>query len=207
VEKISEMKVPYFCVPWIRKQRTGYKNHIKEFKQHLEKEFEEMKSFLPKSCNSILDIGCGLGGIDILLSKEYDNPELYLLDNSFISEKVIHGFDHEKSYYNSFEITNALLTVNDIENYNLIDIKNGFPELNNIELVISLLSWGYHYKIEEYLDKVYSVMSPGAILIMDIRENTNGIEVLKTKFKLEAEISNYNKSHRVCARRRQDETY
>lgn len=193
------MKVPYFCVPLIRKQRSGCKDHVSDFEKHITKEYNEMKCYLPVSCNSILDIGCGLGGIDILLSKHYNNPKMYLFDKSIVDDRLIYGFDRGKCFYNSFEITRALLTVNDIKNYELIDAGKGFPDIKDIDLVVSLLSWGYHYKVEEYINEVYDCMSRKGVLIMDTREKTNGIQILKKMFKKVTIISTYNKSNRIYA--------
>ncbi len=62
--------------------------------------------------------------IDILLSKHYSQPELYLMDSSKLSEKIVYGYDRAKAFYSSFEATEGLLKANYIKKYNLVDIKN-----------------------------------------------------------------------------------
>jgi SAM-dependent methyltransferase len=160
-----------------------------------------MREFLPTIVESILDIGCGLAGIDILLSKHYNQPELFLLDNSEVSEKVVYGYDRCREYYSSFEATEALLKANYIKNYNLIDIKsNSLPMFEKIDFVISLLSCGYHYPVTEYLGYIKTILSETGSLIIDIREDTDGIHIVKKLFPEIREISHYNKSIRICAR-------
>lgn len=193
------MRVPNVCIPWIKLQRSGYgKKTIELFKKNIINEFNEMQPFLPEYCRSILDIGCGLGGIDVFLSQEYDNPKLYLMDNTKVSKKPIYGFDRGESFYNSFMATNELMKANEIKNYEFIDISDGIPELNNIDLVISILSWGYHYSLSVYLDWVYKILSKDGMLIIDIREYTNGVNILKKKFKMLLPIRHENKAYRVC---------
>jgi len=195
------MIVPAECIKWINLQRTKYKDPVNNFKDQIQKEYLEMREYLPKEVDSILDIGCGLAGIDVLLSKHYNKPELYLMDNSEISEKVKYGYDRCVEYYSSFEATELLLKANYIKNYNLIDIKSkSLPMFEKIDLVISLLSCGYHYPVTEYLGYIKTILSENGSVIIDIRENTDGIEIVKKLFPEIKKISYYNKSIRICAR-------
>lgn len=197
------MIVPAECIKWINLQRTGYKNPINQFKDQIQKEYLEMREYLPTSVESILDIGCGLAGIDILLSKHYGQPELFLMDNSEIDKNIYYGFKEKGACYNSFEETEKLMKVNYIKNYNLIDIKEQrLPVFKKMDLVISLLSCGYHYPINEYLDYINTILSKNGALILDIREWSDGIEIIKEVLPNITEISHYNKSIRIIARRK-----
>lgn len=197
------MIVPAECIKWINLQRTKYKNPVNQFKDQMQKEYLEMREYLPKEVDSILDIGCGLAGIDILLSKHYKHPELYLMDNSEVSEKVVYGYDRRREFYSSFDATEALLKANYIKNYNLIDIKiKRLPMFEKIDLVISLLSCGYHYPVTEYLGYIKTILSKDGSLIIDIREKTDGIEIVKKLFPKIKKISYNNKSIRICARQK-----
>ncbi len=197
------MIVPDECIKWINLQRTKYKNPINQFKDQIQKEYLEMREYLPTGVESILDIGCGLAGIDILLSKHYGKPELFLMDNSEVSEKVMYGYDRCVEFYSSFDATEALLKANYIKNYTIVDIKDKkYPVYKKIDLVISLLSCGYHYSVKEYLDYINTILSKKGTLILDVRENSDGIEIIKTVFPKIKKISYYNKSIRICARRK-----
>lgn len=194
-----QIKIPDLCLPWIKLQRSGYKDHKAEFVKALKFEFEMMKPFLPEKCKSILDIGCGLAGIDIFLSNHFNNPKLYLFDVNYKSKTIIYGFDRGTSFYNSFEATKDLLELNNINNFKLLDASNGLPKIKDIDLIISLLSWGYHYKLSEYLDAVYDLMMPGSRLILDVRAYTDGVNELKKKsFSSIHKIEHFNKAYRVC---------
>lgn len=54
-----------------------------------------------------------------------------------------------------------------------------FPT-KQFDLIISLLSWGFHYPIETYLEKAKKIKN--GILILDIRNGTDQIETLKDNF-------------------------
>lgn len=136
-------------------------------------------------CKNILDIGCGIAGIDVLLYKGLlSNPSLFLLDKSE-EKKIYYRFREEGAFYNSLNITKEVLISNGIpENKIYILEANNFriPFSTDFDLIISLLSWGFHYPISTYLESVYSKMIEGGILIVDIRKGTNGIERLQEKF-------------------------
>lgn len=197
------MIIPKSCIKWLNLQRTGYKNPKKEYIESINIEFKLMLQYLPEKCESILDIGCGIGGIDVLLSKCYGNPKLLLMDKSEISKKIHYGYHGTGASYNSFKATYDLMDANYIINYKLIDVSTGkLPVFENVDLIVSLLSCGYHYPLDEYLDYIETVLSEDGTLIIDCRQKTDGITILSQYFKDIKIISCYNKSDRVCARRK-----
>jgi len=202
MERIFKMIIPESCMPWIKLQRHGAKYSInkKEYITEMEKEFKLILPFLLKKCNSILDIGCGVAGIDVLLSKHYDNPKLYLLDTDFKND-VVYGFGNKKSFYNSLSATKNMMDFNNVLNYHILDFNHELKNLENIDIIISTLSCGYHYPVDTYLEKINKILSKNGILIIDIRENTDGIKKIGKYFQYINIISNYNKSARICARR------
>lgn len=196
------MMIPESCMKWLKLQRSGYVNHRQEFIGALTHEFETLKDYLPEECTTVLDIGCGIAGIDVFLGLHYQSPYFYLLDNSATSVKPIYGYDRGKSFYNSFQATIDMMQMNSIQDFQIIDIANGLPgPLINIKphLIISLLSWGYHFPVSEYLEQAHEILAPGGRVILDIRNGTDGIEVLNTRFDNIVPIVEENKAVRVCA--------
>ena len=54
-----------------------------------QKEIETFKEFLPVKVNNVLDIGCGLGIINIYLNKLFKNkPCFFLLDKNHVDKKI-----------------------------------------------------------------------------------------------------------------------
>ena len=68
-------------------------------------ELQTLKKILPSKINSILDIGCGIGLINIYLNEHYKNQvSFYLVDKNRIDYKIKYGFSSVyESYNNLFE--------------------------------------------------------------------------------------------------------
>jgi len=183
------MIIPRSCIPWIKKQRTQYKKDVvKEFIADIENDLKQIKPFLPAEALDILDIGCGVGGIDVLLARHYPGACLDLLDSN-IETPLFYGYKKEAACYNSFEATADLMESNGIFLFNLIDKNTGVPE-KEYDIVISLLSMGYHYPIDTYEFKT-------KCFIADVREDTDGLEKLLNTYPVVNIIAEQNKSQRV----------
>ena len=88
------------------------------------KEFNSIKNYLPKSSKNILDIGCGLGAINIYLNDYYSKKSYFtLIDKNYVDKKVAYGFNNNSESYNKLEITKDFLILNSIkaEQLNLIN--------------------------------------------------------------------------------------
>lgn len=183
-------------IPFLNYNRTIWleskmrRSAIKQlYTDDIEKEYSSIREFLPENCSKILDVGCGVAGIDVFLNEHYLNNKVdfYLLDKTHIEEKVFYMFEGKGAFYNSLDVAREMLMDNEIrkDKIHLIEANddNDIKITNEkMDLVISLISWGFHYPVETYLDKVSNLLSEEGIIIMDIRKNTNGIDVIKQKF-------------------------
>ena len=157
------------------------------FSMEMNNEYESMKQYLPVNANSILDIGCGVAGIDIFLSKHYESPSIYLLDKTEMPNKVYYGLTNKGCYYNSLDVAKKLLESNGVKSENIYleeatDNKINFN--NKFDLVVSLISWGFHYPVSTYLDEVYEKLNDKGVLVIDIRKKSevDGVEEIRKKF-------------------------
>ena len=178
----------------------------KLFSQDMEREYNIVKNYLPFHPKRILDIGCGVAGIDIMLHKHYitttDHPHFYLLDKSETNSKVYYGIEKEAAYYNSLSIAKQLLIVNGVmESHIHTQEVTGAPMFpgTQFDLIISLISWGFHYPISTYLDDVYDNLSSGGTLIVDVRKGTEGETQLEKRFGLIKTIFESKKYRRILA--------
>jgi len=177
------------------------------YRKDIDNEYRGIKQFLPSEASAILDIGCGVAGIDVLLYKHYSNSGLniFLLDKTQ-EDKIIHyGLKQEGSFYNSLPLAKLLLTKNGITPENIY-LQEVTPDCrihfkSTFDLVISLLSWGHHYPVFTYLDEVYSKLNPGGILIMDVRKESDGLDELEEKFHNIQVISETDRSVRIATRK------
>jgi hypothetical protein len=86
-----------------------------------------------------------------------------------------------------------------------IEIKREYPEKipNHLDLIVSFISWGFHYSLEDYWNTIIQKMSLStSIILIDVRKNSPSYNFLKeqTNFSLEI-ISSNLKSDRVLIRK------
>jgi SAM-dependent methyltransferase len=168
-------------------------------------DFEGIRSGLPQSCHAILDIGCGVAGINALLYQHYhaDQPEIYLSDYHAIDERIYYGFQEQPVAYNSLDVSHALLTANGVPHRKIHYIPPS--ELSeqisksSIDLVLSILAWGYHFPIETYLSVVHSALADQGRLILDLRRDTDGMKSVAEVFQIERVLIEMDKYSRLVA--------
>jgi SAM-dependent methyltransferase len=209
------MVLPPGCEPYLALQRTSYQHPMNRpfrrlglgalydrlllatvegrrraslarlYHDDLQREYVQMAPFLPPTVGQVLDVGCGLGGIDLFLHRHYrQGLNLVLLDREGRSGSF-YGFRAQAAFYNSLDLTRALLCANGVRNDHVSTFevdRDGFPDQHAYDLVVSLLSWGFHYPVETYLERVLSSLSAGGVLIIDVRKGTDGERRLETAF-------------------------
>jgi ubiquinone/menaquinone biosynthesis C-methylase UbiE len=75
-----------------------------------EKEYNIIKNYLPNKTNNIMDVGCGLGIINIFLQQHYkNNLKYFLIDKNKIDLKIKYGFQDNYESYNDLLETKKLI--------------------------------------------------------------------------------------------------
>ncbi len=184
---------------YIKLQRTGYggADIARCFEKDIYKDLLSVRPHLPKFCKRILDIGCGVGGIDLYLYNHFKGlTELHMLDYSRISKSVYYGYQHEGAVYNSLDLTADFLKLNGVDKKKIAvyDAENKFPS-GKFDIILSILSCGFHYPVETYIEKIKAVKS--GIVILDIRKNSGQIKLLQDNFESVEVIADYSKCERV----------
>ncbi len=176
------------------------------YREEMHREYMSIKPFLPPRCLRALDIGCGVAGLDFFICQHYRNHpiELYLLDKTHVESHVYYMFEPKGAFYNSLAVAKSLLTGSGIDgsSIHLIEASdnNEIQVTRKVDLVVSLLSWGFHYPLPTYLDGVCNILAEDGVVILDIRRNTDGRAVLKRKFAEIHVIMECPKYWRVAAR-------
>lgn len=158
----------------------------------MQADFDSIVGHLPKNAFRSLDIGAGIGGINVLLSAHYNHKiQLHLLDKTAVNKSIYYGFRDKTAFYNSLPEAFHLLLNSGVPDKNIIlheagDDQN--PPFKNIsyDLITSFISWGYHYPINTYLNDVKHSLSPEGVLIVDLRIDGEEFSILQHEF---AEVS------------------
>ena len=149
-------------------------------------EFNELINFLPSKINNVVDIGAGLGIINIFLEKHFtNNINFTLIDKNRIEKKVSYGFCPDGEFYNNFSLTADFLKNHgiDMNKIKLIDADDKNIINNKFDLVISLLSMGYHYPINQYLSFLKKNTHKNTIFIFDVAFENEEINIISQLFK------------------------
>lgn len=172
--------VPDQCLPLLREHRTHYTgDFVEQYSEELQKTYEGFAQFLPnKKTPSVLDIGAGMGGIDVFIDRHYEGKaKLLLLDKDGKAPVINAGFHVDPktfAHYCDFSAAVDLLAINGVNNVDFYDVKDGFFLEKKFDIVISLLSWGFHYPISSYAPKI----AKGGVIIADVRKDTDGQKLL-----------------------------
>jgi SAM-dependent methyltransferase len=165
-----KLYTPNVCLPWIEKQRTGLGDFWDKI---IVQEWEPIKDAVNwDKVGAVLDIGAGVGGIDVLLWHKC-RPILALMDYDKTADRLKYGMQASGEPYNSIKATVQMMKRNGVEGveYYSPDNLEAFGA-HSYGLILSCLSWGYHYPIETYLYQAKHALNPSGAIIIDIRENT-----------------------------------
>jgi|AntRauTorckE6833_2_1112554.scaffolds.fasta_scaffold07734_4 SAM-dependent methyltransferase len=197
-------KFDFLHKPIVTLKSLVYSKAIKQsFQQDMENEYQEIKKFLPAKVENLLDIGSGIGGINVFLSQHYENEiDIHLLDKTATDEVIHYYFENEGSFYNSLDLAKQFLSENSIseDKIHLHDADNPADCFSiKYDLIISLISWGFHYPLATYLNQVKDALAEGGVLILDLRKDSGGLEILQANFQKVEIITDNNKKLKVAA--------
>ncbi len=135
-----------------------------------------LKGTQPKKA---IDLGSGIGRASVWFKQHYgwDDTEFYLMDGDHGDVQLDGLRKDTDGFYNSLDCTKAFCEANEL-NYNLVNAENkdwdkDIPK--DFDIAYSFLAFGFHWEIDQVLDKVYSILKPGGYAIFGLR----GIEKQK----------------------------
>ena len=162
---LEKIKLHNYYNEFVKKQAINMGSEIDEKYSFIM--YQEALTIMPhikKETKNILDIGCGMAAISLYLYHYLGEAKLYLLDKNKVEKKVSYNFEDKGAFYNSLNIAKILLTNNNVKE-NLINLIEA-PENGNIpigeglvDLVVSTISWGFHYPVQTYIDSVYKILN------------------------------------------------
>lgn len=149
---------------------------LERYEIDLQRTFESIRPYLPVSCWGVLDIGSGLGGIDVLLYRHYApltngrGPFVNLLDGEDNAPQMrLH-----RETFNSMAVARDFLTKNGVpgERFGYVRTREKFVQ-KPYDLVVSFGSWCFHYPPEVYLPLLLGGggLHVDSIIVVDLRRD------------------------------------
>jgi SAM-dependent methyltransferase len=126
----------------------------------------QIKTYLLRGTRC-LDIGAGLGLVNIFLRDVFD--EIWLYDKTVDLNELkntFYGFHNDYCFYNNLTIAKSLNP-----DFNITETLN-FPD-NHFDMIQSHMSWCWHYPKETYYSTVLRILKPNGILIIDVWSEMN----------------------------------
>lgn len=183
---MSSFKITKDMEQYIALQRTSIlSNHAEAYYSQMELQWNIIKEHMEGKRN-VLDIGCGLAGIDYFIAINNPSAEITLLDKSEMTLPIYYGYQKQGAFYNSMELAEEFLKINGVNNrINILTPELYISHSHELEFdaIISLISCGFHYPVSTYINAICNSISIGGIVIMDIRHGAieESIKIFKDK--------------------------
>jgi hypothetical protein len=132
----------------------------------------EIRTHLPEACSGAsLDIGSGLGGIDVLLSRHYGGElNVNLLDG----ERDAPVMALHRETFSSEAVARDFLIANGVPANRIGYYTPASASLTKVwDLVLSLGSWCFHYAPDAYLPRLLEGggLHSDTVIILDVRRD------------------------------------
>lgn len=187
---MNNLIIPDSVYPYLRVQK-GEINHIEDresfelaYNRGLNELLYQMLPHIPTGIKRSLDIGSGMGGIDILLQKHF-KQDVFLLDAAETPPICI---KHDVPF-NSYTVTKEFFKSNNAKlgGYGDASVPEDLEEIPtrfNFDLIFSVGSYCFHYSPEKYLKYLLFPWShKDTVFIFDIRNrHTDWLEILRENF-------------------------
>lgn len=159
-------------------QRHDFKQWKAAYERSLMEIFSSIHPVLPDRCTSVLDIGGGLGGIDLHLVTHYGGgTRICVLDGLDCPPKVA----WHNQPFNHAGVTKDFHRKNGNDNIEVVFPAPSPPR--KFDLIISFAAYCFHIMPSDYLDVVKSSMHEKTILIFDVRkQRRDWLELLLREF-------------------------
>lgn len=138
------------------------------YSRELAETYHQVAPWLPDHCGALLDIGSGLGGIDVLLSQHYrPAPQVWLLDGIEDAPAT----ERHDTTFNSMRVARAFLADNGVRMAGFFSPCAADDTISSMgfDLIVSTQAWGFHIEPATYLAFVRRNLAAGGRLVIDLR--------------------------------------
>ena len=191
----------YFFSVFLSKYLINPITISKNYLNLMKREFSLIEEYINYN-DKILSIGSGIGGLEILIHKKFNNY-ISFIGKNYISKKIKYGwYKKNKEAYNNLELLKFFLLNNDFEKeqFSLFDFDNDNLPKEKFDVIISLYSLDYHYEFDLYKDYLSKVMKPKTILIFDTIRPDYFKNIFKKVKVIKHDFDTVHKSKRIICR-------
>jgi len=176
----------------------------RRYQEDVDRTLDLVREHLPSRIEAAVDVGGGIGGLCLALWRRHHDTleKLFLLDRTEVTPTYYTGFRKEAAFYNSLDVARRFLVENGVPArvVRTVDAaEEPFPD-GPLDLVISTLAWGFHFPVSTYVEEARRALTPGGAVILHVRKDTDGEEVLGRHFREVRRIREDRRSHLVVAR-------
>jgi len=155
LKKIRKVFGRYLFSNFISKYFLSTSGVAKAYFQDMQQEFETINSAINLHNKDLLSIGGGLGGLELVINKNFNIKSFTFIEKNYVSKKVKYGWDNKNNEaYNDISIQRNFLTKNEMESsrFTIFDYDNDQLPKGKFDIIISLFSLDYHYDFKVYLE-------------------------------------------------------
>lgn len=145
--------------------KAGFDHWLAAYEASLAAIMASVDPVLPRHVSQILDVGGGMGGIGIHLSRRYEAAAYWVLDGVDDAPEVR---SHAKTF-NDAAVAASFHRANGVLNSKWVPTSTQKFDVK-FDLVVSFAAWGFHIFPGDYLDLVKSALAPHATIILDVRK-------------------------------------
>jgi hypothetical protein len=177
----ADLVIPESAFPYLVAQRGALDDMrgdrelwCRRYLEILDSEMRMVEPYLPTTCDAILDVGGGMGGIDILLSRHFDDCHVTILDG--LSDPPM--MEKHAETFSNMGAASEFLRVNGVSSFGFLDANTPARDASRLyDRIVSFKSWCFHLEPQRYLDFVVKSVIPGQTkLIIDVRKQPEHLE-------------------------------
>lgn len=165
-----ELSVPASLEKYFLEQRT--QDDLSDLIDEAEQIIDTYIEHRDRPPESIIDIGCGLGLISAAIHKLTYGCSIILVDADWGGERKA-GYGSNMTPYTPHDAIGECMTHNGIPKFDY-HVTTPDVTLPPVDLVISTLSWCFHYPPETYRQVLMDEIAD--MIIVDVRKGQEGLE-------------------------------
>lgn len=173
------IQFPPSALEYLRRHAKDYEAHPEHTKANqllrTQKRWESIQHWVRAAKpRSVLDIGCGLGMIDIWFANYGGVQDVHLMDGDG-TEPIRGDYADDMLPWNSVDVAVEMVRANVQPGVGvagwLADTRHHIP----VDMIVSFKSWGTHYPVNTYIDLAKRSLSKiGGVLMIDILHDNEG---------------------------------